>query len=191
LLERPLARHEVLGALPVLLSPLFRYSMSHDAWVLRGVGTWFGPVFRRRFPRHHTRAHQAPLTDPAILRRHGERSARRRSTRPERRSAVRFGVRGGVAPPMLAARPKRRAAPQGCIPRRQPLGGNGYPPRVPLTGDTGPQSRMRSAPCSFQAGIRCRLSKQRSPAIEQDNPNIRPRWRLVRTQSGQRRRPTW
>jgi hypothetical protein len=29
---------------------LFRYSMSRDAYILRGVGGWVGPVFKVRDP---------------------------------------------------------------------------------------------------------------------------------------------
>jgi hypothetical protein len=46
----PRGRHEISPALVPLLSPLFRYDQSRYAWVLRGIGRWFGPVLRLRQP---------------------------------------------------------------------------------------------------------------------------------------------
>jgi hypothetical protein len=46
----PRPRHPVTPALLPFLRPLFRYCPFRDAWVLRGVGEWFGPVLRRRSP---------------------------------------------------------------------------------------------------------------------------------------------
>jgi hypothetical protein len=44
----PRPRYLVTPALLLVLRPLFRYSPFRDAWVLRWVGEWFGPVLRRR-----------------------------------------------------------------------------------------------------------------------------------------------
>jgi len=46
--ERP--RKEVSRAKLKLLSPIFRHSLSRDAYVLRGVGNSLGPVVRERAP---------------------------------------------------------------------------------------------------------------------------------------------
>lgn len=43
--QRP--RHYVSGMALMLVSPLFRYSMSRDAYVLRLIGNSSGPVLRR------------------------------------------------------------------------------------------------------------------------------------------------
>ena len=43
--QRP--RHYVSRGTLALLRPLFRYSLSRDAYVLRGVGNSRGPVLRR------------------------------------------------------------------------------------------------------------------------------------------------
>ncbi|MGH2836139.1 MAG: hypothetical protein ACRDKD_07990 [Solirubrobacteraceae bacterium] len=40
-------RHYVSGVTIVLLRPLFRYSLSRDAYVMRGLGNSRGPVLRR------------------------------------------------------------------------------------------------------------------------------------------------
>ena len=45
-------RHEVPGVVVALLRPVVRYSVSRDAYILRGVGRRFGPVLRRS---HHNR----------------------------------------------------------------------------------------------------------------------------------------
>jgi hypothetical protein len=41
-------RREVAPATLTLLTPLFRYSSSRDAYVMRGVGNRMGPVLRPR-----------------------------------------------------------------------------------------------------------------------------------------------
>lgn len=43
--QRP--RHYVSGMTLVLMRPLFRYSVSRDAYVLRLIGNSSGPVLRR------------------------------------------------------------------------------------------------------------------------------------------------
>jgi hypothetical protein len=43
-------RRQVRGAWIVLLSPVMRYSIAREAYVLRGVGRRFGPVLTRRPP---------------------------------------------------------------------------------------------------------------------------------------------
>lgn len=51
----PRQRHPVSPATVRLLSPLFRYSIGRDAYVLRGIGNRRGPVLtvhRARAPRH-------------------------------------------------------------------------------------------------------------------------------------------
>jgi hypothetical protein len=40
-------RHYVSGAVLALVTPLFRYSQTRDAYVLRVVGNSHGPVLRR------------------------------------------------------------------------------------------------------------------------------------------------
>jgi hypothetical protein len=44
--QRP--RREVSPGLTTVLRPLFRYSYSRDAYVLRGIGGKHGPVLRPR-----------------------------------------------------------------------------------------------------------------------------------------------
>ena len=46
-------RHEVPGPVLILLRPVVRYSLSRDAYILRGVGRRFGPVLRRSQNYHH------------------------------------------------------------------------------------------------------------------------------------------
>jgi hypothetical protein len=46
----PRGRHEISPTLVRLLAPLFRYDQRRYAWVLRGIGSRFGPVLRRRQP---------------------------------------------------------------------------------------------------------------------------------------------
>ena len=63
----PRPRHEVPPAVIFGLRPLFRYSVSRDAWVLRGVGTKHGPVLRRGL--HHRRGtlgSKSPLPDAPL-----------------------------------------------------------------------------------------------------------------------------
>jgi len=43
--QRP--RHYISGMTLVLMKPLFRYSVSRDAYVLRLIGNSSGPVLRR------------------------------------------------------------------------------------------------------------------------------------------------
>lgn len=44
----PRGRRDVSAATLVALRPLFRYSYERDAWVLRVLGEWIGPVLRSR-----------------------------------------------------------------------------------------------------------------------------------------------
>jgi hypothetical protein len=44
--QRP--RHEVAPIVTIMARPLFRYSRTRDAYVLRGVGNRVGPVLRTR-----------------------------------------------------------------------------------------------------------------------------------------------
>jgi hypothetical protein len=46
--KNPRPRREVKPSVVKLASPLFRYSQSRDAYVLRGVGARIGPVLRPR-----------------------------------------------------------------------------------------------------------------------------------------------
>lgn len=46
----PRTRREVSRTTLRLLTPFFRHSLSRDAWVLRGVGSYTGPVLVRRRP---------------------------------------------------------------------------------------------------------------------------------------------
>ena len=56
-------RHDVSPLALVALSPLFRYSLSRDAYILRGIGSKRGPVLRdRRFSR--TEAPLKPTRQP-------------------------------------------------------------------------------------------------------------------------------
>jgi hypothetical protein len=55
--QRP--RHYVSRATLVLLRPLFRYSLSRDAYVMRGIGNVRGPVLRRE-RRNKTREYAGP-----------------------------------------------------------------------------------------------------------------------------------
>ena len=41
-------RHDVAPLTLTALAPLFRYSLSRDAYILRGVGAKRGPVLRER-----------------------------------------------------------------------------------------------------------------------------------------------
>jgi hypothetical protein len=47
-MARPRPRHDLPTPLFVVLRPLFRYSYSRDAYVLRAVGNRLGPVVRPR-----------------------------------------------------------------------------------------------------------------------------------------------
>lgn len=55
--QRP--RHYVSGMTLVLLRPIFRYSLSRDAYVMRGIGNSRGPVLRRE-RRHRQREFAGP-----------------------------------------------------------------------------------------------------------------------------------
>jgi hypothetical protein len=44
----PRTRHAVAPATLTVLRPIFRHSLSRDAYVLRGVGNRFGPVLQER-----------------------------------------------------------------------------------------------------------------------------------------------
>jgi hypothetical protein len=55
--QRP--RHYVSRATLALLRPLFRYSLSRDAYVLRVIGNTRGPVLRRE-RRHQHRDYAGP-----------------------------------------------------------------------------------------------------------------------------------
>ncbi len=46
--SQPRPRHTLAPATLSLLRPLFRYSTSRDAYILRGVGSRFGPVLAVR-----------------------------------------------------------------------------------------------------------------------------------------------
>lgn len=55
--QRP--RHYVSRATLALARPLFRYSLSRDAYVMRVIGNTHGPVLRRE-RRHLARQHGGP-----------------------------------------------------------------------------------------------------------------------------------
>jgi O-antigen/teichoic acid export membrane protein len=44
----PRPRHDVVPMVLFALQPLFRYSLKHDAWILRAIGDKHGPVLRAR-----------------------------------------------------------------------------------------------------------------------------------------------
>jgi hypothetical protein len=43
--DQPRRRHKVSARTAKLLAPLFAYSYYRDAYILRGIGDWIGPVF--------------------------------------------------------------------------------------------------------------------------------------------------
>ena len=47
-MRRPRRRRTVPGWLLAVLRPVVHYSYSRDAYVLRIIGRWVGPVLRRR-----------------------------------------------------------------------------------------------------------------------------------------------
>jgi hypothetical protein len=55
--QRP--RHYVSRGMLALARPLFRYSLSRDAYVMRVIGNTHGPVLRRE-RRHGEREHAGP-----------------------------------------------------------------------------------------------------------------------------------
>jgi hypothetical protein len=55
--KRP--RHEASGAVLSMLRPLLRFSIGRDAYVLRGIGSRYGPVFVRRPPHDRGGAQRA------------------------------------------------------------------------------------------------------------------------------------
>jgi hypothetical protein len=55
--QRP--RHYVSRATLAMARPLFRYSLSRDAYVLRVIGNTHGPVLRRE-RRHQSREYAGP-----------------------------------------------------------------------------------------------------------------------------------
>ena len=63
--ERP--RHYVSGFALAILRPFFRYSTTRDAYVLRGMGSRFGPVLvRDRRPTKDSEEEEAGQQDPLI-----------------------------------------------------------------------------------------------------------------------------
>jgi hypothetical protein len=54
MVREPRSRHYVSSFTIALLRPLFRFSLSRDAYVLRGIGNSRGPVLRRE-RRHRQR----------------------------------------------------------------------------------------------------------------------------------------
>jgi hypothetical protein len=55
--QRP--RHYVSGMTLMLVRPMFRYSLSRDAYVMRVIGNTSGPVLRRE-RRHQARDYAGP-----------------------------------------------------------------------------------------------------------------------------------
>ena len=62
--QRP--RHYVSGMTLMLVRPLFRYSLSRDAYVLRLIGNSSGPVLRRE-RRHRQRDFAGPERRSLVL----------------------------------------------------------------------------------------------------------------------------
>ena len=64
MVREPRPRHYVSSLTLLLARPLFRYSISRDAWVIRVIGNSRGPVLRRerrREQREHVGAERRHL----------------------------------------------------------------------------------------------------------------------------------
>lgn len=59
MVRSPRPRHFVSGMTLMLVRPLFRYSLSRDAYVMRVIGSSSGPVLRRE-RRHKQRDFAGP-----------------------------------------------------------------------------------------------------------------------------------
>lgn len=75
----PRPRHEVSPGLLVVLRLLFRYSYWRDAWILRGIGEWHGPVLRPAERPAAAKAGPVPSRAPRIHRHKRSRPIRVRA----------------------------------------------------------------------------------------------------------------